>query len=44
MRCHLSVNVDYSFLNMHLHVLGLLCFPQKYIHMYVTVRVYLYVK
>ena len=41
MRGHLSVNVDYSFLTMHLNILGLLFFSQKYIHMYVTVRVYL---
>ena len=40
---NVSVNVDYSFLTMHLNVLGLFFFSQMYIHMYVTVRGYLYV-
>ena len=44
MRGHVSFNVDYSFLTMHLNVLGLFCFSQIYIHMNVTIRVYLYVK
>ena len=43
-RCNICVNVDYSFLTMHLNILGLFFFSQMYIHMNVTIRVYLYVK
>ena len=42
-RGNICVNVDNSFLTMHLNVLGLFFFSQMYIHMYVTVRGYLYV-
>ena len=44
LRGNVSVNVDYSFLTMHLNILGLFFFSQMYIRMYVTLRVYLYVK
>ena len=35
LRGNVSVNVDYSFLTMHLNILGLFFFSQMYIRMYV---------